>query len=117
MFFHNTWENGLGPSELLKDLFSCLNEPRLNQLSGKKKKWTKEKKKTCGLLTGPRPAGCGPNDFLRYAKNNRSLISLSTHIRHTCAHTRTIARTHLSNPLLFDTPFQAYLQLSIFSFC
>lgn len=95
MFFHNTWENGLGPSELLKDLFSCLNEPRLNQLSGKKKeKWTrgKKKEKTCGLLTGPRPAGCGPNDFLRYAKNNRSLISLSTHIdtrthAHDCPHT------------------------------
>lgn len=45
MFFHNTWENGLGPSELLKDLFSCLNEPRLNQLSGKKKKMDQRKKK------------------------------------------------------------------------
>ena len=45
MFFHNTWENGLGPSELLKDLFSCLNEPRLNQLSGKKKRKMDQRKK------------------------------------------------------------------------
>lgn len=62
---------------------------------------------TCGFLSGFRPAGCAPNDFLRYAKNNRGLISLSAHIdTHAC--------THLSNPLLFDMPLQAYLQLSIF---
>lgn len=83
--------------EVLKDLFFRLNKLQRFNRAEKLKRREKKVLKSCRLLAGFRPAGSGPNGFLQYAKDNRSVISLSTqtHVR-ACVRVR---RSRLHTPV------------------
>lgn len=98
------WGGGdIVPFEVLKDLFFRLNKlQRFNRAEklkrgGKKIKGPEEER--LQAAAGPRPAGSGPNGFLQYAKDNRSVISLSTQIhKHTCVR-MCVRRSRLHTPV------------------